>query len=169
MPQGRRRWGKGVGEWNRPVGGYGREWSAGQTREDLTSSEGVPLPGCTADAAGTAFQQKWRFQVGEWNLPSFKNRRWIHKFKTHPTSRAKPSWGPRLAQSLPVCDLGVNESYPVYTMGVTLGPPGSRHWHRDRTVEGLLGLTMGETVAEGAGKHSGQNVDLTPSLNIILS
>ena len=106
MPQGRRRWGKGVGEWNRPVGGYGREWSAGQTREDLTSSEGVPLPGCTADAAGTAFQQKWRFQVGEWNLPSFKNRWWIHKFKTHPTSRAKPSWGPRLAQSLPVCDLG---------------------------------------------------------------
>ena len=56
----------------------------------------------------------------------------------------------------------------MYIMGVTVGPPGNRHGHRGRTVEGLLGLTMGETGVEGAGKHSGQNVDLTPSLRILL-
>ena len=56
----------------------------------------------------------------------------------------------------------------MYIMGVTVGPPGNRHGHRGRTVEGLLGLTMGETGVEAAGKHSGQNVDLTPSLRILL-
>ena len=36
------------------MGGHGRWWSSGQTRDDLTSSEGVPLPGHTDNAAGTA-------------------------------------------------------------------------------------------------------------------
>ena len=83
------------------------------------------------------------------------------------TSPDDPASAPSL-QVLPICDWGVNESHPVYTMGVTVGPPGSRHWHRSKIVEGLLGLTVGETVVEGAGKHSGQNVDLTPSLRILL-
>lgn len=37
------------------------------------------------------------------------------------TSRDDPSSAASL-QVLPVCDLGVSESLPVYTVGVTVGP-----------------------------------------------
>lgn len=80
------------------------ERRANQRRPDLL--RGGPVTRPHGQCRGNCFQQKWRFQVGEWNFPIFKNHWWFQKLKTHPTSQAKPSCGPQLAQSLPVCDLG---------------------------------------------------------------